>query len=76
MLNQSRHSTDFVKREIRETLRIKMGVFDRLIPSVYCYPTYSIELITYTVIQASGELKLKEHHRCLMLSKDELNSWD
>ena len=65
-----------IKREIREELSIEIEVQGRLTPSVYQYPTFTIELIPYTAIHVSGELKLKEHHDYLLLDKAELMSLD
>ncbi len=67
---------DCIKREIREELNIVIEVLDRLTPSVYSYPTFTIELIPYTAHYVSGELKLKEHHQYLLLDKDELDELD
>lgn len=67
---------DCIKREIREELNIVIEVLDRLTPSVYSYPTFTIELIPYTAHYVSGELKLKEHHQYLLLDKDELGELD
>lgn len=67
---------DCIKREIREELNIVIVVLDRLTPSVYSYPTFTIELIPYTAHYVSGELKLKEHHQYLLLDKDELDELD
>ena len=68
--------TQCIKREIREELNIEIEVLDRLSPSVYRYPTFTIELIPYTANYLSGQLKLKEHHHHLLLNKDELNTLD
>lgn len=65
-----------IKREIYEELNIEINVLDRLLPSVYRYPTFTIELIPYTANYVSGEMKLKEHHHHLLLNKDELNTLD
>ena len=67
---------DCLKREIREELSIEIEVQDRLTPSVYQYPSFTIELIPYTAIHVSGELKLKEHHDYLLLDKEELENLD
>ncbi len=67
---------DCIKREIREELNIVIEVLDRLTPSVYSYPTFTIELIPYTAHYVSGELKLKEHHQYLLWDKDELGELD
>lgn len=67
---------DCINREIREELNIVIEVLDRLTPSVYSYPTFTIELIPYTAHYVSGELKLKEHHQYLLLDKDELDELD
>ncbi len=68
--------TDCIKREIREELNIEIELLDRLTPSVYHYPTFTIELIPYTANFVSGELILKEHHQYLLLDKIELNTLD
>jgi 8-oxo-dGTP diphosphatase len=65
-----------IKREIREELNIEIEMLDRLLPSVYRYPTFTIELIPYTANYVSGELKLKEHNNYVLLNKDELNTLD
>lgn len=67
---------DCIKREIREELNIVIEVLNRLTPSVYSYPTFTIELIPYTAHYVSGELKLKEHHQYLLLDKNELDELD
>ena len=65
-----------IKREIREELNIEIVVLERLLPSLYRYPTFTIELIPYTANYVSGELKLKEHNNYVLLNKDELNTLD
>ncbi len=65
-----------IQREIREELNIEIEVLQRLTPSVYRYPTFTIELIPYTANYLSGTLKLKEHHHYLLLNKDELDGLD
>ena len=65
-----------IKREIREELNIEIEVGDRLTPSVYQYPTFTIKLIPYTARYLSGELKLKEHHSYVLLHRDELDTLD
>lgn len=65
-----------IQREIREELNIEIKVLDRLIPSVYTYPTFTIELIPYTARYVSGELRLKEHNSYVLLERDELDTLD
>ena len=65
-----------IKREIKEELNINIEVLDRLTPSIYNYPTFTIELIPFTANYVSGELKLKEHHQYLLLEKNDLDSLD
>lgn len=65
-----------IKREIHEELNIEIEVRDRLTPSVYHYPTFTIELIPYTAKYISGKLTLKEHHQYLLLNQNDLNSLD
>ena len=65
-----------IEREIREELNIEIEVRNRLTPSVYRYPTFTIELIPYTAYYVSGELKLKEHNSYLLLNQDELDTLD
>ena len=67
---------DCIKREIKEELNIFVEVLDRLTPSIYNYPTFTIELIPFTANYVSGELKLKEHHQYLLLDKNELHTLD
>ena len=65
-----------IQREIREELNIEIKVLDRLIPSVYTYPTFTIELIPYTACYVSGELRLKEHNSYVLLERHELDKLD
>lgn len=65
-----------IKREIHEELNIEIKVMDKLQPSVYTYPDFTIELIPYTANYVSGELKLKEHNGYLLLNRDELDTLD
>ncbi len=65
-----------IQREIREELNIEIEVVQRLMPSVYAYPTFTIELIPYTANYLSGELRLKEHISYVLLNRDELSTLD
>lgn len=67
---------DCLQREIKEELSIEIEVLERLTPSIHQYPTFTIELIPYTANYLSGNLKLKEHHKYLLLNRDELNTLD
>lgn len=67
---------DCLKREIEEELSIEIDVLERLTPSIHQYPTFTIELIPYRANHLSGNLKLKEHHKYLLLNSDELNTLD
>ena len=67
---------DCIKREIKEELNINIEVIERLTPSIYNYPNFTIELIPFTAIYVSGQLKLKEHHQYLLLEKNELHTLD
>ena len=67
---------DCIKREIMEELNIQIEVLDKLTPSVYSYPTFTIELIPFIANYVSGDLKLKEHHQYRLLDKDELDTLD
>ena len=67
---------DCIKREIKEELNINIEVLDRLTPSIYNYPTFTIELMPFSANYLSGELKLKEHHQYLLLDKEELDQLD
>ena len=65
-----------IQREIREELNIEIKLLDRLQPSVHPYPTFTIELIPYTAHYVSGQLRLKEHNRYVLLNRDELSTLD
>ena len=75
-IEQSETEIDCIKREIREELNIEIEVLERLAPSVFDYPTFTIELIPYRANYLSGVLQLKEHHQYLLLDKRELDSLD
>ena len=47
-IEQGEAEIDCIKREIREELNIEIEVLERLTPSVFDYPTFTIELIPYT----------------------------
>lgn len=65
-----------IQREIREELNIEIKMLDRLLPSIHCYPTFTIELIPYTANYVSGELRLKEHNSYVLLNRDKLDTLD
>lgn len=67
---------DCIKREIEEELKIEIKVGQRLTPSYYEYPNFTIELIPYLSEYKSGNLTLQEHSRFLLLNKDELKNLD
>lgn len=75
-IEQRETEVDCIKREIREELNIEIDVLERLTPSVFDYPTFTIELIPFTANYLSGTLKLKEHHQYLLLDKGELDKLD
>lgn len=75
-IEQAETEIDCVKREVREELNIEIDVLERLTPTVYSYPTFTIELIPYRANYVGGELQLKEHHQYLLLNKQELDSLD
>ena len=75
-IEEGESEIDCIKREIKEELNIDIEVLDRLTPSIYNYPTFTIELIPFTANYVSGELKLKEHNQYLLLDKNELDSLD
>lgn len=65
-----------IQREIREELNIEIELHERLLPSVYTYPTFTIELIPYTATYLSGTLTLKEHNNYALLERHELHTLD
>ena len=65
-----------IQREIREELNIEIKLVDRLVPSIYRYPTFTIELIPYTANYVSGELRLKEHNNYVLMNRHELDTLD
>lgn len=67
---------DCLKREIREELHIEIELIDRLTPSKFAYPEFSIELIPYTAKHIKGEIKLTEHKQYLLLEKAQLQALD
>lgn len=73
-LNESEE--DCIKREIKEELNIEISLLNRLTPSLFNYPSVSIELIPFLANYSEGEITLKEHKRYLLLTKQELSNLD
>lgn len=73
-LNESEE--DCIKREIKEELNIEISLLKRLTPSLFNYPSVSIELIPFLANYSEGEITLKEHKRYLLLTKQELSNLD
>jgi len=73
-LNESEE--DCIKREIKEELDIEISLLKRLTPSLFNYPSVSIELIPFLANYSEGEITLKEHKRYLLLTKQELLNLD
>lgn len=73
-LNESEE--DCIKREIKEELDIEINLLKRLTPSLFNYPSVSIELIPFLANYLEGEITLKEHKRYLLLTKQELSNLD
>ena len=75
-IEEGESEIDCIKGEINEELNTNIEVLDRLTPSIYKYPNFTIELIPFTANYVSGELKLKEHLRYLLLDKEKMDSFD
>lgn len=65
-----------IKREILEELNIEISLGEKLKPSLYDYPNISIELIPFMATHKRGEIKLREHKKFALLTKEELSSLD
>src|SRR5690554_575049 len=65
-----------IQREVKEELDIHIEVIRRLTPSIYDYPSFSIELIPFTANYVSGDLKLREHADFVLADKEELLGLD
>lgn len=67
---------DCIKREIKEELEIEIDIVERLTPSCFNYPNFSIELIPFLANHTAGKISLKEHKQYLLLAKNELLNLD
>lgn len=65
-----------IKREVKEELAIEIEIMERLTPSVYEYPRFSITLIPYVSEIKSGNLTLNEHRQKRWLKKERLIDLD
>lgn len=67
---------DCIKREISEELGIEIGIEQKLTPSIFEYPTVTVELIPFVASICEGEITLKEHAQYLLLDKGQLSELD
>ena len=65
-----------ILREIREEINIEIQILERLTPSVYKYPTFTINLIPFVATYLKGEVVLAEHSNFKWLEKSELMRLD
>ncbi len=65
-----------IQREIKEEINIEIEIIDKLNPSIFHYPTISIELIPFIAKHTGGKIKLKEHSEFRLLEKEELSNLD
>ena len=65
-----------ILREIREEINIEIQILERLTPSVYQYPTFTINLIPFVANYLKGEVVLAEHSNFKWLEKSELMRLD
>ena len=75
-LEKNEDEISCIKREIKEELNIEISVKKRLIPSIYKYPNFTINLIPYVAHYQAGDLKLLEHANYKLLEKKDFFSLD
>ena len=65
-----------ILREIKEELGIVIRLKGKLQPSLFEYPTLSIQLIPFIATYDRGDINLSEHKQYLLLEKENLADLD
>lgn len=65
-----------ILREIKEEINIEIEILGRLMPSVYQYPTFTINLIPFVAKYLDGEINLAEHCDFRWVDKSDLMNLD
>ena len=75
-IERDENEEECILREIKEELNIDIQIITRLTPSVYRYPTFTINLIPFIARYLNGEIILAEHSDFKWLNKGELRNLD
>lgn len=73
-IEDGENEIDCIKREIKEEINIEIEILQRLEPSLYQYPTFTINLIPFIAKYHSGEILLAEHAGYKLLDLEELDT--
>lgn len=63
-------------REIKEELNLDITCLHRLTPSVYTYPSITVELIPYVCALTGGQINLLEHTNYKWVTAEELMQYN
>lgn len=63
-------------REIREELRIEIGIDDELIPVTHAYGEKVVRLFPYLCRWTGGTMELTEHHTARWIAPGEIDGYD
>ncbi len=75
-IEQNETAEECVIREIKEELNIHIHIIAKLIPKVFNYGSFEIELSPFVSNLVSGEVKLAEHSQFKWMEFTELSNLD